>query len=104
MKIHFQISGGFAHIPALNKPVSIETTQIDPKEATQLESFVRQSDFFNRSIPPSNKEQGAADYREYTITIEDEARVRTIQLADPITDESLARLVTHLQTFILPKS
>jgi len=94
MKINFEISGGFAYIPNLNKPLRIDTKQIDPQVANELESFVMKSHFFEQSSQTNTK---GADYRTYTITIEDNSRVHTIQFTDPIEDINLQQLVSRLQ-------
>ena len=96
MKITFEMSGGFAHIPGLSGPVTIDTAQIDPQVATELESLVRQSRFFDQLARDQSPARGAADYRTYTITVQDGPQVHTIQLTDPIRDTNLGRLVSRL--------
>ena len=98
MKINFEMSGGFAHVPALGGPFTIDTSQIDQPAAEQLESLVRESHFFNQPVQAGIKAKGAADYRAYNITVEDGERVHTIRLTDPVTDSTLARLVSQLRT------
>lgn len=68
MKITFNMSGGFAYLPALSRPVIIDTAQIDPQVANQLESLVRESRFFDQPARADTTAKGAADYRTYTIT------------------------------------
>jgi hypothetical protein len=102
MKITFEMNGGFAPIPALSGPVTIDTAQIDPQVATQLESLVRESRFFNQPARAVTVAKGAADYRTYSITVEDGPSVHTVQLTDPITDANLERLVSHLQVMARP--
>ena len=96
MTITFEMSGGFAHLPALSRPVTIDTAQIEPQARTELESLVRQSRFFDQPAQPTPA-KGAADYRTYTITVQDGSRVYTIQLTDPITDINLEQLVSRLR-------
>ena len=102
MKITFEMNGGFAHIPALSGPVIIDTAQIDPQVATQLESLVRESRFFDQPAHADTVAKGAADYRTYTITVEDGPRVHTSQFTDPIMDANLERLVSRLQVMARP--
>lgn len=97
MKLTFKMSGGFAYIPALSKPVIIDTDQIDPEVANQLRSLVRESHFFDQPATIHNSPKGAADYLIYTITIEDGSQAHTLQLTDPIADTNLARLVSFLE-------
>lgn len=104
MKITFSINGGFAYIPALSRPVIIDTAQIDPQVANQLESLVRESRFFDQPARADTTAKGAADYRTYTITVQDGPRVHTVQLTDPITDANLERLVSRLQVMARPST
>jgi hypothetical protein len=96
MKITFEMSGGFAPLPALSKPVIIDTAQIDPQVATELESLVRHSRFFDQPARGQSPAKGAADYRTYTITVQHGPQVHTIQLTDAITDTNLEQLVSRL--------
>ena len=98
MKILFKMDGGFMHLAALSKPFAIDTAQTDPKLANQLESAVREAGFFDKSARVGTVAKGAADYRTYTITVEDGPRSHTIQLTDPVTDPTMHRLVSQLRT------
>jgi hypothetical protein len=97
MTITFEMSGGFVHLPALNRPVTIDTAQIEPDTRNELESLVRRSRFFDQPLRGPTPAKGAADYRTYTITVQDGPRVYTIQLSDPITDINLEQLVSRLR-------
>jgi len=103
MKINFQMNGGFAYIPALNKPSIIDTSQVDPDTAKDLESYVRDSRFFEQPAPATGSPKGA-DYRTYTISIEDGHRSHTIQLTDPIKDGNLQKLVAQLRSLSHPSN
>lgn len=102
MKITFQMSGGFAYIPALSGPIIIDTAQIDPQVATELESLVRESRFFDQPAHADTVAKGAADYITYTIIVEDGPRVHTSQFTDPIMDANLQRFVSRLQVMARP--
>lgn len=104
MKIVFETSGGFAFTAALSKPVTIDTTQIDPTAARQLESLIRDARFFDQPAQAPPPPSGAADYQTYTITAHDGPRQHTIQFTDPIADPTLARLVLALQALSRPVS
>ena len=101
MKIVFETSGGFVFIPAVGRPITIDTTQIDPQAAHELEALVQGARFFDRPAelaPPA----GAADYQTYTITVADGRRVHTVRFTDPIADEALGHLVSRLQSLARP--
>jgi hypothetical protein len=104
MKITFKMSGGFAHLPALSRPFTIDTQQIDEPVAHQLESLVQQSRFFEQPARANTVAKGAADYQTYTITVEDGTHNHTIQLTDPIKDENLKQLVSNLRTMARPST
>lgn len=97
MKITLEMSGGFAHLPALSRPLTIDTAQIEPQARAELEALVRQSRFFDQPLIGPTPAKGAADYRSYTITVLDGPRAYTIQLTDPITDVHLEKLVSRLR-------
>ena len=100
MNITIQTDGGLAPLPGLSRPSTIDTTRIDPQLAPQLESLVRESRFFDQPPLIDTSLKGAADYRTYTITVQDGPRVHTVQLTDPITDANLERLVSRLQIMV----
>jgi hypothetical protein len=102
MKINFEMSGGFAHIPSLSGPLTIDTTQVDPQVANQLESLVREAHFFDQAAQTGTIAKGAADYRTYNITVIDGTRIHTIHVTDPIKDANLGRLISQLRTIDLP--
>lgn len=102
MKIDFKMDGGFAFLPALSQPISIDTAQVDPQVAAQLESWVREARFFDQPAQTGTAAKGAADHRIYTLTVEDGPRAHTIQLTDPIADASLQRLVSQLRMIAQP--
>jgi len=97
MKITFEVSGGFAALPQLSKPRLIDTDAIDPVRARELESIVRESNFFALPVRPDTTSRGAADFFTYSITIQDEGRKHTVELTDPVSDERLMRLIDTLR-------
>ncbi|MDF7814968.1 protealysin inhibitor emfourin [Hymenobacter sp. YC55] len=102
MKIDFRMEGGFAFLPALSRPFVLDTTQLSPQQAQQVESYVREAHFFDQPTQPGTVAKGAADYRTYTLTVEDGPQVHSIQLTDPIADANLQRLVSHLRLMAHP--
>ncbi len=102
MKISFQMDGGFASIPGLNRPVTFDTAQMDPQVANRLVTLVRDSRFFDQPASIKTMSEGGADYRSYTITVQDGARNHTVQLTDPVADPHLEQLVSQLQSMARP--
>ncbi|NGZ11764.1 MAG: hypothetical protein CV088_20750 [Nitrospira sp. LK70] len=97
MKITLIRSGGLAYIPALNKPISIDTALIDSKIANELETLIQKARFFNLPEHINTPKKGAADHRIYTITVQDGPRTHTIQFIDPIIDPALIGIVSRLE-------
>lgn len=102
MKITFATDGGFAYVPALNRPFTIDTLELDQKTADRLHSLLQSVRFFDQpavaGVPPRG-----ADYQTYTITVDDGLRVHTVQLNDLIMDAELEQLVSVLRDLARPK-
>ena len=91
------MEGGFAHFPGLSKPVSIDTEQLPEEERAELESLVDGARFFELPSSPTLPPRGAADYYQYTVTVEAGGRRHTLKWVDPIEDPNLQRLLTVLR-------
>ena len=101
MKIVFETTGGFVFVPALGRPVTLDTAQMGAHAGRELELLVHDARFFDQPAAVAPPE-GAADYQTYTLTVDDGRRAHTIQFTDPITDLALGRLVSQLQTLARP--
>jgi hypothetical protein len=97
MRVTFQTEGGIAHFPGLSQPVTIETEQLPEQEAAELRELMGAARLLDRPAHAGKAARGAADYREYTITVEAEGRRYTVRLTDPIEDPELQRLLRFLQ-------
>jgi hypothetical protein len=98
MRVEFQTEGGITHFPGLSRPVVIESDVLAEEDARELKRLVEAARFFERPTVVGAPRRGAADYRQYTITVEEEGRQHTIQLADPVEDPALQQLLRFLQT------
>ena len=96
------MDGGLAYLPAFNRPFIIDTAQLNSEAANQLEDVVRESRFFDQPAQTGSVAKGAADYRTYTITVEDGSQSHTIKVTDPIKDANLQKLVSHLRDMAHP--
>jgi hypothetical protein len=101
MRVEFKIEGGLASFPGLSKPRVIDSADLSTAEAERLRRLVDAAGIFE--LPASGRAlpKGAADYRQYTITVED-GRRRTVRLADPIDNPDLEALVEYLQAKTRP--
>lgn len=97
MRIQFKLEGGVAHFPGLSQPITIDSDELPEEEADRLERLVNAAHFFDLPSVTSPPLRGAADYRRYTITVEDSQRRHTVQLVDPIQDPDVQALLTYLQ-------
>ena len=99
MRVTFAMPAtGLGFFPGLAKPVLIDAAQLAEPDARQLESLVAAARVLDR--PPVAEAAPAApgaDRRQYTITVEQEGRRHVLQLADPIEDPDLQRLVRFLE-------
>src|SRR5262245_24833265 len=95
MRIQFQVDGGIAYFPGLSQPVTIDTAQLSEVDAAELRRLVDAAQFFDLPAAASRR-RGAADYRQYTITVEDGRRRHTVRLSDPVEGQALQALVDYL--------
>ena len=102
MRIQLKIEGGVAYFPGLNKPRVIDSADLPAAEAKHLRQLVDAAGIFEQSAGSPTLPKGAADYRQYTITVEDGRRQRTIRLADPIANPDIEALVEYLRSHAAP--
>lgn len=102
MKITLETSGGLAPVPVAERAVSVDTATVAPERARQLVDLVDQAKFFERAALAATPAAGAADFRSYTLTVEDGARVHTIRLTDLIADPALGQLVSEVRSLGRP--
>ncbi len=98
MRIQFKMEGGIAYFPGLSKPIMIDSDELPKQEADELKRLVNAAHFFDLPAVIGSPPRGAADYRQYTITIEDDRKQHTVRLTDPIEDPNLQALLTYLKT------
>jgi hypothetical protein len=98
MRIEFQTEGGIAHFPGLSRPIVIDHEALSAEEASELTRLLEAARFFERPTVAGAPRSGAADYRQYTITVEEGERQHSIRLADPVEDPTLQQLLGFLQT------
>lgn len=95
MRVRFKTEGGFAYLPGLNQPVTIDTSELSLEEAGKLERLVEAAEFFElpaTSEPP----RGGADFRTYTISVSSSGRSHTVRTVEPVEDHHLQALIDYL--------
>ena len=100
MRIKFEMSGGFAYFPGLNKPSSIDTEHLEPQQASKIESMINNARFFDLPSHFGTPAPGAADYRTFILTVEDDQRCHVVHLSEPIGNAVLQELVDYLQNLV----
>jgi hypothetical protein len=93
MRIAFKMSGGLAAFPGLQKEHVVDTSQLEPGHAAELEALVAAADLF-KSAPAA---RALPDARTYLLTIEHEGQQQKAQLTDPIVSREAAALISALQ-------
>ena len=98
MQVQFKMeSTGLAFFPGLAKPVAIDSATLPGEKAAELERLVHAARFFEQPAMVGALPRGAADYRQYTITVEDGGRRHSVRLTDRVEDPDLQRLLSFLQ-------
>ena len=97
MRVIFQTEGGIAHFPGLSRPVTIETNQMPEQEAAKLRELMGAARLLDRPGHMGRAAPGAADQRQYTITVDSQDRRYTVRLTEPVEDPDLQRLLRFLQ-------
>ena len=97
MRIQFKMEGGIAYFPGLSKPITIDSDQLPKQESDELKRLVDATHFFALPAVMGSPSPGAADYRQYTITIQDEGKQHTVHLTDLIEDPNLQALLAYLR-------
>jgi hypothetical protein len=94
MKIYFEQSGGFAGI-AIN--ISIDSSSLDPQEASELQRLVDEANFFDLPSEPTAQLRGA-DYLEYKVAIEtNDNKKHSIKTTDLAVPPNVAPLIRYLR-------
>jgi hypothetical protein len=102
MRVQFKIEGGLAAFPGLSKPRVIDGADLSAAEADRLSQLIDAANFFDLPAEKRSLPKGAADYQQYTITVEDGRRRHTVRVADPIEDPDLLSLVDYLREQTAP--
>jgi hypothetical protein len=97
MRVIFQSEGGIAHFPGLSRPVIIDSDQLSAPAAAELRQLIDAARLSDRPAQVGSAARGAADHRQYTITVEADDRRDTVRLVEPVADPALQRLVRFLQ-------
>ncbi|MFN8505253.1 protealysin inhibitor emfourin [Kouleothrix sp.] len=102
MRVQLSSDGGLAYFPGLRRSQVVDTADLSDEAAAALRRLVAEAGLFQRPASRPALPKGAADARQYTLTVEDGRRRRAIRLADPIDDARLAALVEFVRAHAAP--
>ena len=97
MRVEFTTEGGIAFFPGLSRPAVIDSADLAPDDADELRRLLDDAAFFERPAQARAMPKGAADYRQYTISVEEQGRRHAIRLSDPVDDPRLQALIDFLR-------
>lgn len=97
MRIQLKVSGGISYFPGLNQPIVIDSDALPSGQVDRLKHLLNRVHFFDLPSLVNAPAPGAADYRQYTITVDDGDRHHTVQATDPIENPELRALLDFLQ-------
>src|SRR5262249_48657744 len=94
MRIELTQDGGLtAAIPGLQKPpITLNTGDLPEAEAAELARQVETASFFELPAQAGAAPRGAADFRHYTLTVEDRGRKHTVAFDQFTPNEALQAL------------
>jgi len=98
LEIRLESDGGFAYFPGLDQPVTVDTAKLAAEEAVLLESLVSTADFFEKPAELNAPKPGAADYRRYSIAVQDGERSHTVIVVEPVHDAAIKALIDYLRS------
>jgi hypothetical protein len=98
MRIAFTTEGGVAFFPGLSRPAVIDSRDLSAGAAAELERLLSSAHFFELPEESRALRRGAADYRQYTITVQNQGRRHTVRLADPVESPALQALLDFLRS------
>lgn len=98
VRVQLKIEGGLAYFPGLSKPRVIDSAKLSTEDRVELERLVSVVHFFEQPAQVGRPAKGAADYRQYIVTIAEEKRSHTVRLVEPIQDASLQALLEFIQS------
>jgi hypothetical protein len=97
MRVELKTEGGFAVFPGLNKPLVIDSRKLSAEDAAELSQKLEALHFFDLPVEASSPAPGAADYRQYTITVQDGQRRHTVKATEPVQNGDLQQFIAYLR-------
>jgi len=99
MHIVFTTEGGLSVFPGLSRPATIDSDDLSAADSAELKRLLDSARFFELPEDSRALHRGAADYRQYTITVENEDHRHSIRLAEPVKNPHLQVLLDFLRRY-----
>lgn len=97
MKLYYKSEGGIGYFPGLNKPFVIDSANLTASEAEELQHLVKAVSGLKLPARKAAHRPGAADYKQYVITIEEGKKQTTLHFTDLQSEPALQDLITYIQ-------
>jgi len=95
VRIQYKKEGGIAYLPALAKPVVIDTDQMNSADAKELQHLLEQASFHDLPDTVGTLTRGAADVQTHSIQVEG-PEGKTVNVVDPSAAPGVSELVQWL--------
>ena len=97
MRIRLSTDGGFAYLPGLQKPITVDLDKLPDAESAALRQLVEKADFFALPEQVGTQGAGAADIREFTIEVDNGDKRHTVKVPETQASPALIALIDRLQ-------
>lgn len=98
MRISLAVDGGFAPTPQSIKPIVVNSRRLSPQNAERLRDLVDRAHFFKLPKRVGAVHPGAADYEQYTITVQLGRLKHTVKTTELSSNPPLRELIDYVRT------
>jgi hypothetical protein len=100
MRISLIVAGGFAPTPQSVKPIVLNSRQLSPQNAERLRELVQQARFFALPKRVGSVPRGAADFEQYTITVQQGRLKHTVRTTELNDNPPLRELIDYVRAVV----
>ena len=96
LRVTLTIDGGFAHVPGLARPMTLDAAHLGGQRAAQMHRLCEAA---CAVVPKRAASRLAAipDGRRYRLTIETDGSRREVNAADPVDEPAIAELIAFVR-------
>lgn len=96
MRVEVNIDGGFAAIPGLSKPITVDSADLSSDQRKELEGLVDAA-FAEKARSGTTKKVTVPDGRHYRITVQRGGSRDGVEADDPVTPPAFAALLDFVK-------